>query len=129
MEDPIQILTDSFVLNKDSEVNPSDLLEESLSIDRIHLSINLSLKLLCCTCILNSGHLHNMPKKKNKCAPVITTALGEVIKIGKGLVGWTTYLHNLCMGRSKRVALLALWYDPKMMINSIDHILIKACSR
>ena len=64
MEDPIQILTDSFVLNKDSEVNPSDLLEESLSIDRIHLSINLSLKLLWCTCILNSGHLHNMPKKK-----------------------------------------------------------------
>ena len=64
MEDPNQMLIDSFDLIKDSEVNPSGLLEESPSIDRVHLSINLSLKLLWCTCILYSGHLHNMPKKK-----------------------------------------------------------------
>jgi hypothetical protein len=64
LEDPNQMLIDSFDLIKDSEVNPSDLLEESPSIDRVHLSINLSLKLLWCTCILYSGHLHNMPKKK-----------------------------------------------------------------
>ena len=65
MEDSIQMLTDFFDVIEDSEVNPSDLLEQSHSIDRIHLSINLSLKLLWCTCILYSGHLHNMPKKIN----------------------------------------------------------------
>ena len=65
MEDPIQMLTDSFNLIEDPEVNLSGLLEQSLSVDRIHLSINLSLKLLWCTCILYSGHLHNMPKKIN----------------------------------------------------------------
>ena len=65
MEDPIQFLTDSLDLIEDSEVNLSGLLEQSLSVDRIHLSINLSLKLLWCTCILYSGHLHNMPKKIN----------------------------------------------------------------
>jgi len=64
LEDPTQMLIDSFDLIKDSEANPSGLLEQSLSIDRIHLSINLSLKLLWCTCILYSGHLHNMQKKK-----------------------------------------------------------------
>ena len=64
MEDPTQMLIDSFDLIKDSEANPSGLLEQSLSIDRIHLSINLSLKLLWCTCILYSGHLHNMQNKK-----------------------------------------------------------------
>jgi len=65
LEDPIQMLTDSFNLIEGPEVNPSGLLEQSLSIDRIHLRINLSLKLLWCTCILYSGHLHNMPKKIN----------------------------------------------------------------
>ncbi len=64
MEDPTQMLIDSFDLIKNSEANPSGLLEQSLSIDRIHLNINLSLKLLWCTCILYSGHLHNMQKKK-----------------------------------------------------------------
>jgi len=63
LEDPIQMLTDALDLIEDPEVNPSGLLEQSLSIDRVHLSINLSLKLLWCTCILYSGHLHNMPKK------------------------------------------------------------------
>ena len=58
MKEPNQMLTDSFDFIEDSEVNPSGLLEESLSTDRIHLSINLSLKLLWCTCILYSGHLH-----------------------------------------------------------------------
>ena len=64
MEDPTQMLIDSFDLIKNSEANPSGLLEQSLSIERIHLNINLSLKLLWCTCILYSGHLHNMQKKK-----------------------------------------------------------------
>lgn len=64
MEDPTQMLIDSFDLIKNSEANPSGHLEQSLSIDRIHLNINLSLKLLWCTCILYSGHLHNMQKKK-----------------------------------------------------------------
>jgi hypothetical protein len=64
LEDPTQMLIDSFDLIKNSEANPSGLLEQSLSIDRIHLNINLSLKLLWCTCILYSGHLHNMQKKK-----------------------------------------------------------------
>jgi len=64
LEDPIQMLTDSFDLIENSEINPSSLLGESPSIDRVHLSLNLSLKLLWCTCILYSGHLHNMPKKK-----------------------------------------------------------------
>ena len=36
LEDPIQMLTDSFDLIEDPEVNPSDLLEQSLFIDRIH---------------------------------------------------------------------------------------------
>jgi len=105
LEDSVQILKDSLDFIEGSEINSSGDLGQSSSIDRVHQSINLSLKLLWCTCILYSDHLHNMPKKKNKCAPVITTALGEVIKIGKGFVGWLTYLHNLCMGRSKRVAL------------------------
>jgi len=65
LEDPIQILTDSLDVIEDPEVNPYGLSEQSLSIDKIHLSINLSLKLLWCTCILYSGHLHNMPKKTN----------------------------------------------------------------
>jgi hypothetical protein len=64
LEDPNQMLIDSFDLIKDSEVNPSGLLEESPSIDRVHLSINLSLKLLWCTSILYSGHQHNDPKEK-----------------------------------------------------------------
>jgi len=64
LEDPTQMLIDSFDLIKNSEANPSGLLEQSLSIDRIHLNINLSLKLLWCTCILYSGHLHNMQKNK-----------------------------------------------------------------
>jgi hypothetical protein len=64
LEDPTQMLIDAFDLIKNSEANPSGLLEQSLSIDRIHLNINLSLKLLWCTCILYSGHLHNMQKKK-----------------------------------------------------------------
>jgi hypothetical protein len=64
LEDPTQMLIDSFDLIKNSEANPSGLLEQSLSIERIHLNINLSLKLLWCTCILYSGHLHNMQKKK-----------------------------------------------------------------
>jgi len=64
LEDPTQMLIDSFDLIKDSEANPSGLLEQSLSIDRIHLSINLSLKLLWCTCILYSGHQYMMKMKK-----------------------------------------------------------------
>ena len=63
MEDSIQMLKDALDFIEDSEVNSSDLLEQSLSIDRVHQGINLSLKLLWCTCILYSGHLHNMPKK------------------------------------------------------------------
>jgi hypothetical protein len=31
----------------------------------------------------------------------LITALGEVIKIGKGLVGWLICLHNLCLGDPK----------------------------
>jgi hypothetical protein len=58
MEDSIQPLLDSFGLIKDSEGKPSGLLEQSLPIDRIHLSINLSLKLLWCMYILYSGHQH-----------------------------------------------------------------------
>jgi hypothetical protein len=65
LEDPIQMLTDSFDLIKDSEINPSGLLGESLSNDSVHLRLNLSLKLLWCTCILYSGHLHN-DAKENK---------------------------------------------------------------
>ena len=65
MEDPIQMVKDCLDLIKDSEASPSGLLGESPSIDRVHLNINLSLKLLWCTCILYSGHLHNMPKKIN----------------------------------------------------------------
>jgi hypothetical protein len=64
LEDPIQMLTDSFDIINNSEVNPSALLEESPSIDRVHLSINLSLKLLWCTSILYSGHQHNDAKGK-----------------------------------------------------------------
>ena len=64
MEDPIQMLTDSFNLIKNSEVNPSGQLEAPLSIDRVHLSINLSLKLLWCTSILYSGQQHNDAKRK-----------------------------------------------------------------
>ena len=63
LEDPIQMLTDSINLIKDSEVNPSDPSGDSMSIDRIHLRLNLSLKLLWCTCILYSGHLHNDAKE------------------------------------------------------------------
>ena len=63
MEDSIQMLKDSLGFIEDSEVNSSDLLEQSLSIDRVHQSINLSLKLLWCTCILYSGHLHNDAKE------------------------------------------------------------------
>ena len=78
LEDSIQMLTDALDLIEDPEVNPSGLLEQSISIDRIHLSINLSLKLLWCTCILYLGHQHNISKKINKCAPCIITALREV---------------------------------------------------
>jgi len=56
------MLTDSLELIEDSEVSPSGLSEQQRSIDRIHLSINLSLKLLWCTCILYSGHQHNDAK-------------------------------------------------------------------
>jgi len=64
LEDSIQKVKDSLDFIEDSEVNSSAHSEQSLSIDRVHQSINLSLKLLWCTCILYSGHLHNMPKKK-----------------------------------------------------------------
>ena len=64
MEDPIQMLTDSFDLIKDSEMYPSGLLEQPVSVDKIHLGINLSLKLLWCTSILYSGHQHNDAKGK-----------------------------------------------------------------
>jgi hypothetical protein len=64
LEDPIQMLTDAFDLIEYSEVNPSGPLAQALSIDRIHLSINLSLKLLWCMYILYSGHLHNDAKGK-----------------------------------------------------------------
>jgi hypothetical protein len=50
LEDSIQILKKSFDLIKDAEINSSGHAEESLPIDRIHQSINLSLKLLWCTC-------------------------------------------------------------------------------
>ena len=64
MEDSIQMVKDSLDFIEDSEVNSSGYSGQSLSVDRVHQSINLSLKLLWCTCILYSGHLHNMPKKK-----------------------------------------------------------------
>jgi hypothetical protein len=64
LEDPIQMLTDAFNLIEDSEVNLSGPLEQSFSIDRIHLNINLSLKLLWCTYILYSGHQHIDAKGK-----------------------------------------------------------------
>jgi hypothetical protein len=64
LEDSIQMVKDSLDFIEDSEVNASGRSGHSLSIDRVHQSINLSLKLLWCTCILYSGHLHNMPKKK-----------------------------------------------------------------
>jgi len=64
LEDSIQMVKDSLDFIEDSEVNASDHSGQSLSIDRVHQSISLSLKLLWCTCILYSGHLHNMPKKK-----------------------------------------------------------------
>jgi hypothetical protein len=58
LEDSNQPLIESFGLIKDSEDKLSGLLEPSLSIDKIHLSINLSLKLLWCMYILYSGHQH-----------------------------------------------------------------------
>jgi len=64
LEDSIQMVKDSLDFIEDSEVNASGHSGQSLSIDRVHQSISLSLKLLWCTCILYSGHLHNMPKKK-----------------------------------------------------------------
>ena len=48
----------------ETEGKPTGLLKQTLSIDRIHLSINLSLKLLWCMYILYSGHLHNDAKRK-----------------------------------------------------------------
>ena len=64
LEDSIQKVKDSLDFIEDSEVNSSGHSGQSLSIDRVHQSINLSLKLLWCTYILYSDHLHNMPKKK-----------------------------------------------------------------
>jgi hypothetical protein len=64
LENPIQPLIDSIGFIKDFEGKPSGSVEPSISIDRIHLSINLSLKLLWCTYILYSGHQHNDAKEK-----------------------------------------------------------------
>ena len=49
MEDYIQMLKKSYDHIKDAEIDASGHSEESLPIDRIHRSINLSLKLLWCT--------------------------------------------------------------------------------
>ena len=66
MEDPIQPFIDSFGLIKDSEGKPSGPLGQPLSVDRIHLGINLSVKLLWCTYILYSRHQHIDAKEKIK---------------------------------------------------------------
>ena len=52
MEDSIQMLKDSFDLIEYTEANLSGDSGHSLSIDRIHLSINLSLKLLWCNSMM-----------------------------------------------------------------------------
>jgi len=52
LEDSIQMLRDSLDFIEDSEVNSSGHLGQSLSIDKVHQSINLSLKLLWCTSIM-----------------------------------------------------------------------------
>jgi hypothetical protein len=64
LEEPIQLLIESFGIIKDSEGKPSDPLGPPISVDRIHLSINLSLKLLWCMYILYSGHQHTDAKEK-----------------------------------------------------------------
>jgi len=64
LKDPIPLLIESFDLIKDFEGKPYSPLGQSISIDRIHLSINLSLKLLWCIYILYSGHQHNDAKRK-----------------------------------------------------------------
>jgi hypothetical protein len=46
------MLKKSFDLIKDAEINSSGHAEESLPIDRVHQSVNLSLKLLWCTCTM-----------------------------------------------------------------------------
>ncbi len=78
----------------------------AVSLKRIYLKrefeVVLMLRLLRCACILVLGlilYLYNLMNIE-----LITTSW-EVIKIGKGFVGWLTCLHNLCMGRSERVAL------------------------
>ena len=63
MEDTIQMLRKSYDHIKSAEINSCDHSVETLTIDRVHQSINLSLKLLWCTCILYSGHLHNDAKE------------------------------------------------------------------
>jgi len=52
LEDPTKILIDSLEHIQDLDVDSSDHSGKSLSIDRIHQSINLSLKLLWCTCTM-----------------------------------------------------------------------------
>ncbi len=59
MDNPVQPLIESFGLIKDSEDTLAGALGPSNTIDRIHLSINLSLKLLWCMYFLYSGHQHN----------------------------------------------------------------------
>jgi len=46
------MLKKSFDLIKDAEIKSSGHEEESLPIDRVHQSVNLSLKLLWCTCTM-----------------------------------------------------------------------------
>lgn len=58
------MIKDFLDLIKDYEIDASDSLDRSLSYDRVHQSINLSLKLLWCTCNLYTGHLHNDAKGK-----------------------------------------------------------------
>jgi hypothetical protein len=76
------------------------------SIMRIYLKrefeVVLMLRLLRCACILVLGLILYF----NLMNIELITASREVIKIGKGFVGWLTCLHNLCMGRSEWVALL-----------------------
>ena len=50
MEDPTKILKDSLEHIQDLDVDSSDHSGKSLCFDRIHQRINLSLKLLWCTC-------------------------------------------------------------------------------
>ncbi len=80
----------------------------AVSLKRLYLKREFEmvfiLRLLWCACILVLGLilcLYNLMNLEQ------ITAFREVNQTGKGFVGWLTYLHNLCMGRSERVALFA----------------------